>query len=311
MSRAAVSEATTQPRSSLPMTRGADAVGITSGIQRVFVHEDEAERAAQSGVARRGPRPRGCGRGWSARSAVTSAVSVVLPPRELAAVGRRPSRRPSTRSRSSAEFVRLPLWASATVPPAWPPRVGWAFSPRRAAGGGVAAVAHCEVAAQRRQRALVEDLGDQAHVLVDQQPLPVGRRDAGRLLPAVLEGIEGRSRSAWRRPHRGPRPRRPRRHPAGPFSPGIRSWLRRPSPRGTCPILPHPAGGTPPTNGQERFAAPIEQHGEHGREQTEHQGAHEAQVADAGRRGVVRLQHRVAVLETSRRRPARPPRGTR
>ena len=66
--------------------------------------------------------------GSSASSAVTSAVSVVLPRAQLAAAWAPSPRRPSTRSRSSAELVRLPLWASATVPPAWPPRVGWAFS---------------------------------------------------------------------------------------------------------------------------------------------------------------------------------------
>ena len=47
-----------------------------------------------------------------------------------------------------------------------------------------------EVAAQRAQVRLVEDLGDQAHVLVDEDLLAVADRDAGRLLAAVLQGVE-------------------------------------------------------------------------------------------------------------------------
>ena len=38
--------------------------------------------------------------------------------------------------------------------------------------------------------ALVEDLRDQAHVLVDQDLLAVADGDAGRLLAAVLQGVE-------------------------------------------------------------------------------------------------------------------------
>ena len=47
-----------------------------------------------------------------------------------------------------------------------------------------------EVSAQRGQRPLVEDLGHQPHVLVDEDRAPVGGRDAGRLLPAVLQRVE-------------------------------------------------------------------------------------------------------------------------
>jgi hypothetical protein len=106
---------------------GADAVGIASGIQRVFVHEDEAERAAQSGQHVEGRGLEGAVGVVGQEGRDERGVGGVAP-RELAAVGVSLERRPSTRSRSSAEFVRLPLWASATVPPAWPPRVGWAFS---------------------------------------------------------------------------------------------------------------------------------------------------------------------------------------
>ena len=47
-----------------------------------------------------------------------------------------------------------------------------------------------EVALERVERGLVEDLRDQAHVLVDQDLAAVADRDAGRLLAAVLEGVE-------------------------------------------------------------------------------------------------------------------------
>ena len=40
------------------------------------------------------------------------------------------------------------------------------------------------------ERGLVEHLRDQAHVLVDQDLAAVAHRDAGRLLAAVLEGVE-------------------------------------------------------------------------------------------------------------------------
>ena len=47
-----------------------------------------------------------------------------------------------------------------------------------------------EVALERLEGGLVEDLGDQAHVLVDQDLAAVADRDAGRLLAAVLQGVE-------------------------------------------------------------------------------------------------------------------------
>src|SRR5437763_1341966 len=43
---------------------------------------------------------------------------------------------------------------------------------------------------QAAQRGLVEDLADQAEVLVDDHGRAVGHRDPGRLLTAVLEGVQ-------------------------------------------------------------------------------------------------------------------------
>ena len=62
--------------------------------------------------------------------------------------------------------------------------------PDARAGRGVAAVADREVALERGERGLVEDLGDQPHVLVDEDLATVADRDPGRLLAAVLERVE-------------------------------------------------------------------------------------------------------------------------
>jgi hypothetical protein len=51
-------------------------------------------------------------------------------------------------------------------------------------------VADGEVALERGDAPLVEHLGDQAHVLRHGDGLAVAHRDAGRLLAAMLQGIE-------------------------------------------------------------------------------------------------------------------------
>src|SRR5450759_4776818 len=62
--------------------------------------------------------------------------------------------------------------------------------PGAATGRGVSAVANGQMALERAQAGLVEDLRDQTHVLVDHQPTTIAGRDAGRLLAAMLQGIE-------------------------------------------------------------------------------------------------------------------------
>jgi hypothetical protein len=79
-------------------------------------------------------------------------------------------------ARSSWVLIRLPLWPSAIEP--------------SSVGGGVTRVADREVALERLERGVVEDLRDQAHVLVDQDLAAVADRDAGRLLAAVLQRVE-------------------------------------------------------------------------------------------------------------------------
>ena len=74
-------------------------------------------------------------------------------------------------------------------------KVGWAFSQTLGAGGGVAGVADGQVAAAAtREVALVEDLGDQAHVLVDEDLAAVADRDARPTPARGAAGRRGRSR---------------------------------------------------------------------------------------------------------------------
>src|SRR4029077_2803231 len=65
-------------------------------------------------------------------------------------------------------------------------RVRQAGAARRA----VAGVADRDVNGEVLEVLLVEDLGDQAHVLVDADALTVGDGDARGLLPPVLERVE-------------------------------------------------------------------------------------------------------------------------
>ena len=63
-------------------------------------------------------------------------------------------------------------------------------APRARAGGRVAGVADGEVAGERGQRAVVEHVGHEAHVLDDGDVLAVADRHARRLLAPVLQGVE-------------------------------------------------------------------------------------------------------------------------
>jgi len=62
--------------------------------------------------------------------------------------------------------------------------------PARRAGGGVAAVADRHVTVHRLEGLLVEDLTDQAEILVDQDLLTVRHGDPGGLLATVLECVQ-------------------------------------------------------------------------------------------------------------------------
>ena len=64
------------------------------------------------------------------------------------------------------------------------------------AGRRVARVPDRELAGERLELLLVEDLGDEAHVADDREAPAVGHRDARGLLPAMLEREEAEVREA-------------------------------------------------------------------------------------------------------------------
>src|SRR6478752_5902237 len=167
---------------------GTHAPRVAGGIQRRLVHEDEGERALELGqqleggllgravlVGREQRRDeRGVGGVAAGELAGDAGAAEVLVDEgleldrvdEVAVVGQ------GQRAVAGAAKGRLRVL------------------PRRAAGRGVAGVADRDVAAERAERGLVEDLRHEAHVLVDEDLLAVTGRDAGRLLPAVLQRIE-------------------------------------------------------------------------------------------------------------------------
>src|SRR5699024_3072181 len=67
---------------------------------------------------------------------------------------------------------------------------GLSVLPGAGAGGGVAGVPQGDVPGQGAERDVVEDLGDQPHVLVDEDLLPVAGGDPGGLLAAVLQSVQ-------------------------------------------------------------------------------------------------------------------------
>ena len=68
--------------------------------------------------------------------------------------------------------------------------------PGAGAGRGIPGVPDGQVAVERRQRGLVEDLADQAELLVHEDVVPVADRDAGRFLAPVLLGEQTEVREA-------------------------------------------------------------------------------------------------------------------
>lgn len=62
--------------------------------------------------------------------------------------------------------------------------------PHGGAGGRVAGVTDRDMTLERTERGLVEDLGDQAHVLEDEDLRAVADRDSRGFLASMLEGVE-------------------------------------------------------------------------------------------------------------------------
>ncbi len=162
-------------------------VGITSGVERGLVHEDQAESAPNSrkqfqgglldtGVggpaSQQGAQDIGIG-GRSAGHVVIDQADFPGPVGKLGGVDQISvvSQRNSGAGRSVAEH-RLCVF------------------PCCRAGGRVAAMADRDVTRHGTEGLLIEHLTDQTEVLEDQNLRPVGHRDPGRLLAPMLEGIE-------------------------------------------------------------------------------------------------------------------------
>jgi len=171
--------------------QGPDAVRVAGGVERVLVHEDQGERAAQPGqdLLRRGlervvgvpgeqrREDRGVrGAALGEFAPLHGAVALLDQADEVGSVGEVAV----VRQRDRAGRRR--------------PERGLGVVPGAGAGGGVARVPDGEVPLEGVERALVEHLGDQAHVLVDEDLRPVARGDARRLLAPVLQRVEAEVR---------------------------------------------------------------------------------------------------------------------
>ncbi len=129
MSRAAVSEATTQPRSSRPRTSGRMPCGSRAAYSVCSSMKTREKAPSTSGRTLAAASSMVSGlpseSTWPASSAVTRSVSLVA----ATWVARPPSRgRSATISASWAVLTRLPLWPSAMEPWAVARKVGCAFS---------------------------------------------------------------------------------------------------------------------------------------------------------------------------------------
>ena len=113
---------------------------------------------------------------------------------------------------SSSVLIRLPLWPSARLADGVARNVGCAFSQTEDPLVEYRQCADGDVPVQRVEHGLVEDLRDQAHVLVDHDPGAVADRDAQQTPGRGAGASTGRSRRAWPHPRQETRLRRRRRH---------------------------------------------------------------------------------------------------
>ena len=167
MSSAAVSLATTQPRSSRPSTSGRMPCGSRAAysvVSSMKTRQNAPRSSGSTSSAASSSERSGC----AASSAVTRSVSLVASGVATpSGSSPRASAARAARRASSPVLIRLPLWPSASPPVAGGAEGRLGVLPDAGAGGGVAGVADGEVAAQGGEGGLVEDLRDQAHVLVD------------------------------------------------------------------------------------------------------------------------------------------------
>ena len=206
MSSAAVSLATTQPRSSRPSTSGRTPCGsraaysVSSSMKtrlkaplqvRQHLHRGLLDGAAGVGGQQRGDQRGVVGRlvrqGAGDQRALLG-VPLGQPALQLEGVG------------------QVAVVAEGDAAGGGGPEGRLGVLPDAGAGGGVAGVADGQVAAQRAERGLVEDLGDQTHVLEDHDLGAVADRDPGGLLAAVLQRVEAEVGELGHLLARGPDP---------------------------------------------------------------------------------------------------------
>ena len=195
MSSAHVSLAITQPPSVLAEHERAEAVPVAHAEQVRLVHQHERERAVERGAAPSRARVRGRGRRSGASSSYSPASS--SPISSLSEVSTPGSMPRLGRELLGVREVAVVAEREAGVGDRAVHRLR--VAPRAAAGRRVAHVADREVTFERREPALVEHLRDETHVLDDGDRLAVADRDAGRLLAAVLEGVEAEVREVGHR----------------------------------------------------------------------------------------------------------------
>ncbi len=169
-----------------------DALGVAGGVQRVLVHPHERERSAQQRQHLDGALlQRGVGVvGEQCRDQAGVVGRVVLEVAGMEVELARCVRQLLDQPLQLEGVGQVAVVRERDRPVGRRPERRLGVGPGAAAGGRVARVTHREVALERLEGGLVEDLGDQAHVLVHQDLAPVADRDPGRLLAPVLEGVE-------------------------------------------------------------------------------------------------------------------------
>jgi hypothetical protein len=168
-----------------------DALRVARGVQRVLVHPDERERAPEQRQDLEGALLEGgVGVVGEERGDQRRVVGGLL---DAAAVEVELAGGAGQAGDHLAQLVGVDQVAvvtqrdGAVVGRA---EGGLRVLPGAGAGRRVAGVTDRDVTLERLERGVVEDLGDQAHVLVDQDLPAVADRDSGRLLAAVLERVQ-------------------------------------------------------------------------------------------------------------------------
>ena len=191
MSSAAVSEATTQPRSSRPSDSGRTPCGSRHAYS-VF---------SSMNVRQNAPRTVGSSSSAACSSEESAAPWASSAPENVGVRRRRSRAAPGDQPRIAGPRGELSGVDQIPVVPQRNPGAGGGIAehglgvfPRRVAGGGVAAVPDGDVTFHGGQRLLVEHLTDQAEVFEDQYLRSIGDGDSRRPPARDAATRTGRSR---------------------------------------------------------------------------------------------------------------------